>query len=528
MAGGRSASSARRSRIPRSAPSTTNLSVVPCLARRRRPAGQRILLAGFPVEHLSFPVGDTRLLLSERAGFDAKVKALLGRKLPDRFYSEGDPELPLDFSTRRVAVADHGQLSRHQGGFFRPGARPAAAPSRGARHDDPHPRVGGAGAAEGPRDAGSSLPPTIPMSATRRIVGAAPRHPGRLRVAQFHRVNHAKLLAAIAHEPASLRRRSSAGATSTTASCSTNPLDLSAYPVAPAVWRKRGMTLNYYSNWRDIDLALHDDAAARLLAAHLSTLWFGRRPDARGASLLHRRRGTAAPRTRATPATSSPCPIPTGARSRPTMSRCSMPRRRASTSSTPTSTSRRAAARARQGARARRRRHDRRSHRLRGDLGGDLMTAINEDVRDPLFRPHRTSTTTDPKRAAPRQDPVDRQQPDGGRPGQPQQPELHPRHGERPHGPGSRLCKPRRPGDRDVSAWIGPCHRGARPVAWTTAAADQDRARGAVNARRSPVVRRVIYLPQAGWTRRRLDPGDPAHKRNAHPGGNSSSCSRRS
>src|SRR5690606_18009699 len=37
--------------------------------------------------------------------------------------------------------------------------------------------------------------------------------------------------------------------------------------------RAGGLTLNYYSNYRDFDVELRDERTVRALAAHLSTIW---------------------------------------------------------------------------------------------------------------------------------------------------------------------------------------------------------------------------------------------------------------
>jgi putative cardiolipin synthase len=49
----------------------------------------------------AFPLGKLVLLTDERGAFNAKVEALLGARLPDRFFDAADPEAPM--SSRQSA-----------------------------------------------------------------------------------------------------------------------------------------------------------------------------------------------------------------------------------------------------------------------------------------------------------------------------------------------------------------------------------------------------------------------------------------
>lgn len=241
-----------------------------------------------------FPTGTPLLLPDARAGFDAKVKALLGTPLPPRFYLAGNPELPLDFShapSLSLVVVSYLDIKADFSGRVL---------DRLLRHHAARGttiRILASAVLERPKDRAmlqqlAADHPNVSYKAHRW----APRlgSPADA-VAQFHRVNHAKLLAAISHDP----RRSVVilgGRNIHDGFLFGNPLDLSAFPSLQQYGQARGMTLNYYSNWRDIDLAIHDDATARLLAAHLATLVQddARTRVARPFSLAVR--GTAAPR----------------------------------------------------------------------------------------------------------------------------------------------------------------------------------------------------------------------------------------
>jgi phosphatidylserine/phosphatidylglycerophosphate/cardiolipin synthase-like enzyme len=211
-------------------------------------------------------------LVSERDGFDAKVEALLGTRLPARFYETGNPGLPLDFSQApalsEIFISYLDIKADFSGMVIDRLLRHHAA--RGARI-----RILASAVLERPKDRAmlQRLAADHPNVSYKAHVWEAP--PGStpaLALSQFHRVNHAKLLAAIAVDP----RRSVAiigGRNIHDGFLFDSPLDLSAYPSLHQYGQARGMNLNYYSNWRDIDFAFHDDRTARMLAAHLATLW---------------------------------------------------------------------------------------------------------------------------------------------------------------------------------------------------------------------------------------------------------------
>src|SRR5690606_33681783 len=51
------------------------------------------------------------------------------------------------------------------------------------------------------------------------------------------------------------------------------PLDLSRFPDLHTYTGTNGLSLNYYSNYRDFDIEISGVEAVRALAAHFSTVW---------------------------------------------------------------------------------------------------------------------------------------------------------------------------------------------------------------------------------------------------------------
>lgn len=218
-----------------------------------------------------FDPGRASSLTDARAGFDAKVAALLGRALPPGFYEAGDPERPLDFSAAPdLALIYLSYLdikADFSGRVIERLVRHHAA--RGATV-----RIMVADATT--RDKDRLLLETL-ASDHHNVQVKTFRWPTptltspQERIAQLHRVHHAKLL--IALSPTAGRSAAILGGRNIhDGFLFPQPLDLSAYPRLQQ-YGHDGSKLNYYSNWSDLDLVLHDAAAVRLLAAHLSTLW---------------------------------------------------------------------------------------------------------------------------------------------------------------------------------------------------------------------------------------------------------------
>lgn len=219
-----------------------------------------------------FDVGRPILLADPVEAFDAKVSALLGSPLPRDFLSRGDPDAPLDFSRApRLSLIYFSYLdikADFSGRVFDRLLRFHAA--RGVPI-----RIIASGVLEHDKDramlealAGDHL------NVQFKSFYWKPPRGGTLddKMSQFYKVHHTKLLAALSPDPG----RSAAiigGRNIHDGFLFPAPVDLSSYPELQQYRQVRGLTLNYYSNWTDLDLAIHGDASTEALAAHLSTLW---------------------------------------------------------------------------------------------------------------------------------------------------------------------------------------------------------------------------------------------------------------
>ena len=219
-----------------------------------------------------FDAGRPTLLTGEVEGFNAKIEALLGVPLPAAFLRKGDPEAPLDFSRApRLALVYVSYLdikADFSGRVFDRLLRYHA--RRGTTI-----RVIASDVLEREKDRAmlQALAADHLNVQFKSFAWKAPEG-GTLDelMSQYYKVHHSKLLAAIAEEPG----RSVAiigGRNIHDGFLFDKPVDLRKYPKLQQYGQARGFTLNYYSNWRDLDLALHGDAATRAMAAHLSTLW---------------------------------------------------------------------------------------------------------------------------------------------------------------------------------------------------------------------------------------------------------------
>lgn len=223
-------------------------------------------------ETCPFAPGGIDILASEEDGFNAKVRALLGRDLPPGFLKAGNPDAPLDYGrapklsliyvsyldikadfSGRVMV----RLLRHHA---RRGAVVRIIASDVLTRDKDRDQL--------ERLVADNLNIELRRFRWQPPSGAQPSEA----LSRFHKVHHVKMLATLSPEPG----RSTAilgGRNIHDGFLFPEPVDLSAFPELQHYSRKRGLTLNYYSNWRDIDIAFHSDAVVRTLAAHMSTLW---------------------------------------------------------------------------------------------------------------------------------------------------------------------------------------------------------------------------------------------------------------
>lgn len=219
-----------------------------------------------------FDAGRPVLLSDPVEAFNAKIAALLGRPLSREFLDRGDPGAPLDFSRApRLSLIYVSYLdikADFSGRVFDRLLRFHAA--RGVPI-----RIIASDILEHEKDRAmlERLAGDYPNVQFKAFYWQPP-YGGTIdeKLSQYYKVHHTKLLATLSPDPG----RSSAiigGRNIHDGFLFPNPVDLSKYPELQQYTQVRGLTLNYYSNWRDLDLAIHGDAATEALAAHLSTLW---------------------------------------------------------------------------------------------------------------------------------------------------------------------------------------------------------------------------------------------------------------
>lgn len=228
--------------------------------------------AGWLSQTCPFDVGRPVLLPDPAEAFNAKVAALLGSPLPGDFLSRGDPGAPLDFSRApRLGLIYFSYLdikADFSGRVFDRLLRHHAA--RGVPI-----RIIASEVLEHDKDRAmlEALAGDYLNVQFKSFYWNPPRG-GTLddKMSQYYKVHHTKLLAALSPDPG----RSTAiigGRNIHDGFLFPAPVDLGKYPELQQYRQVRGLTLNYYSNWSDLDLAIHGDAATEAVAAHLSTLW---------------------------------------------------------------------------------------------------------------------------------------------------------------------------------------------------------------------------------------------------------------
>jgi cardiolipin synthase len=218
------------------------------------------------------PLGKPIMLPEERQGFDAKVAALLGTPLPAGFYDLGDPELPLDFSR-----APHLDLIYFSYLDFKADFS-GRVMERLIRH---HAAAGAkvrmmvTSILEREKDIAllrglaSDFPNVQLQEYTWDAAGGSPLDEV---LSEFHKTHHVKMLATRARE-AGRSRAIIGGRNIHDGFLFLKPLDLSRYPNLQQYGKTDGLSLNYYSNWNDLDMEIRDPAAVEDLLAHIATLW---------------------------------------------------------------------------------------------------------------------------------------------------------------------------------------------------------------------------------------------------------------
>lgn len=216
--------------------------------------------------------GHPKLLLDSREGFNAKVEALTGRRLPAAFFDAGDPEAPIDLSRAPKLKLIYFSYLEYKADFsgrvMERLIRFHAA--RGAKV-----RIMVTGVLERGKDRAllRKLAADHPNVQLQEFSwDPASGAPVGEQLSQFYKTHHVKMLATLAADR-KLSRAIIGGRNIHDGFLFREPLDLSRYPDLHQYDATNGLSLNYYSNWNDFDIEIDEAKTVELLVAHLGTLW---------------------------------------------------------------------------------------------------------------------------------------------------------------------------------------------------------------------------------------------------------------
>ncbi|AZO36141.1 phosphatidylserine/phosphatidylglycerophosphate/cardiolipin synthase family protein [Mesorhizobium sp. M2A.F.Ca.ET.037.01.1.1] len=220
----------------------------------------------------ALPLGSPTLLRKSRDGFNAKVEALLGKRLPDSAFDKADPGLPLDFShapkLRLIYLSSLEFKADFSGRVMERLIRHHAALGTKVR-------ILVTDVLEREKDDAmlhrlASEFPNVELQEYRWQADHGA--PFDEQISQLHKTHHVKMLATLAEEPG--RSRVIIGGRNIhDGFLFHRPVDLTRYPDLEQYGKTDGFSLNYYSNWSDFDMEIADPATVETLAAHLSTIW---------------------------------------------------------------------------------------------------------------------------------------------------------------------------------------------------------------------------------------------------------------
>ncbi|MCB1453848.1 MAG: phosphatidylserine/phosphatidylglycerophosphate/cardiolipin synthase family protein, partial [Rhizobiaceae bacterium] len=221
----------------------------------------------------AMPAGRPTLLDDERAGFNAKVKALLGRTLPARAFDEANPEWPLDFSRAPqlslIYVSYLDIKADFSGRVIERLLRWHAA--RGTKI-----RVMVTDILEREKDRAllRKLAADYPNIRLQEFAWTPPA--GSAAEQQLYRLlrtHHVKMLGTLAREPG----RSTViigGRNIHDGFLFNEPVDLTGYEgLYQHSSNESELSLHYYANYNDFEVAYRDDVTVRRMMAQMSTLW---------------------------------------------------------------------------------------------------------------------------------------------------------------------------------------------------------------------------------------------------------------
>lgn len=220
----------------------------------------------------AMPASDLRLLPDSRDGFNAKVEALTGMRLPDGAFDEGDPNVALDFTNAPrldLIYLSYLDLKADFSGSII---------TRALRHHAERGtliRILVTEVLELDKDRAlyEGLAAEFPNVQLQLFAWEPPRFaPAAQHFAALHRVHHIKLFATLSPDPG--RSRAILGGRNIhDGFLFSEALDLSGFPELQNYGEPGELSLAYFSTYHDFEVEIRDTAAVRTLAAHLSTFW---------------------------------------------------------------------------------------------------------------------------------------------------------------------------------------------------------------------------------------------------------------
>lgn len=218
------------------------------------------------------PPSDMHLLPESRDGFNAKVEALTGMRLPDAAFEAGDPNVPLDFANAPRLDLIYLSYLDLKADFS------GAIIARALRHHAERGtliRILVSEVLELDKDRAlyEGLAAAFPNVQLQLFTWEPPRYaPAAQQFASLHRVHHIKLFATLSPDPG--RSRAILGGRNIhDGFLFSEALDLSGFPELQDYGEPGELSLAYFSTYHDFEVEIRDAAAVRTLAAHLSTFW---------------------------------------------------------------------------------------------------------------------------------------------------------------------------------------------------------------------------------------------------------------
>lgn len=211
-------------------------------------------------------------LADSRDGFNAKIEMLLGRRLADSYFDAGDPMAPLDFSKAPpldfiyVSYLDikadfTGKILERLLRFHaNRGTAVRILVTEILERDKDRALLEGIAADH----------PNVQLQEFRWLPARGSAYDER--ASGLYKTHHIKLLATLSSKKGATRMVIG-GRNLHDGFLYKEPLDLSHYPELHTYEGTNGLSLNYYSNYADFDIAISDPEAVRTVAAHFSTVW---------------------------------------------------------------------------------------------------------------------------------------------------------------------------------------------------------------------------------------------------------------